>query len=97
MHLAEHIEMAFSPWVALLGEYTPDVLRPFCPGTLTRHDEKAMENFGRDICGNKIAHGLPSEGSHKDSTLGGCLTFSEIVIRVKQDTSYSWKQAPVHD
>ncbi|GFS89914.1 uncharacterized protein TNCV_4839951 [Trichonephila clavipes] len=40
-----------------------------------------------NVCGNKIADGLAREGSHKDSTHGGCLTFSEIVTRVKQDIS----------
>ncbi|GFU62242.1 hypothetical protein TNCV_4859571 [Trichonephila clavipes] len=28
---------------------------------------------------------------------GGCLTFSKIVTRVKQDVSSSWKQPPVHE
>ncbi|GFU91604.1 uncharacterized protein TNCV_2543681 [Trichonephila clavipes] len=39
MHLAEHIGMAFTHWVVLPGKYTSDLLRPFRPGTLSRHDE----------------------------------------------------------
>ncbi|GFV19180.1 uncharacterized protein TNCV_3223981 [Trichonephila clavipes] len=50
-----------------------------------------------NVCVNEIADGLNRQGSHKDSTRGGCLTFSEIVTRVKQDISSSWRQAPVHE
>ncbi|GFW46212.1 uncharacterized protein TNCV_2813091 [Trichonephila clavipes] len=39
-----------------------------------------------NVCGNEIADGLACEGSHKYFTHGGCLTFSEIVTWVKQDT-----------
>ncbi|GFV81723.1 uncharacterized protein TNCV_1703781 [Trichonephila clavipes] len=46
MYLAEHIEMAFMPWVALRGKCTPYVLHPFRPGTLFCHDEAAMQDFG---------------------------------------------------
>ncbi|GFT99586.1 catalase [Trichonephila clavipes] len=46
MHLAEHIVMIFMPSVTLLGEYIPDVRRAFRPGTLSRHDEAAMQDFG---------------------------------------------------
>ncbi|GFV52023.1 hypothetical protein TNCV_1323761 [Trichonephila clavipes] len=38
-----------------------------------------------------------NEDSHKDSTHGVCLTFSEIATGVKQDTCSSWRQAPVHE
>ncbi|GFV67764.1 uncharacterized protein TNCV_4624441 [Trichonephila clavipes] len=48
-----------------------------------------------NVCGNEIADGLAREGSRKDSAHGGCLTFSEIATRVKQDISSSWRQAPV--
>ncbi|GFX16810.1 RNase H domain-containing protein [Trichonephila clavipes] len=44
-----------------------------------------------------ISDGLAREGSHKHSAHGGCLIFSEIVTRVKQDVRSSWKQAPVHE
>ncbi|GFT67411.1 RNase H domain-containing protein [Trichonephila clavipes] len=50
-----------------------------------------------NVCGNDIADGLTREGSHKNSMHGGCLTFSEIATRVKQDVSSSWKQVPVHE
>ncbi|GBM44799.1 hypothetical protein AVEN_148301-1 [Araneus ventricosus] len=33
--------MAFTPWVTLPGEYTPDVHRPFHPGPPPCHDEAA--------------------------------------------------------
>ncbi|GFW29106.1 hypothetical protein TNCV_2838491 [Trichonephila clavipes] len=33
---AEHSGTAFTPWVTLKGDYTPDVYRPFRPGTPTR-------------------------------------------------------------
>ncbi|GFU84479.1 hypothetical protein TNCV_1567541 [Trichonephila clavipes] len=49
------------------------------------------------VCGNEIANGLAPEGSHKDSTLVSCLTFSEIASWVKQDVSSSWRQAFVHE
>ncbi|GFS85701.1 RNase H domain-containing protein [Trichonephila clavipes] len=48
-----------------------------------------------NVCFNEITNSLAREGSSKDSTLGGCLTFSEIATRVKQDISSSWKQASV--
>ncbi|GFV95080.1 uncharacterized protein TNCV_3708761 [Trichonephila clavipes] len=47
-----------------------------------------------NVCATEIADGLAREDSHKDSMHGGCLTFSEIATRVKQDVSSSWKQAP---
>ncbi|GFW40000.1 uncharacterized protein TNCV_5116831 [Trichonephila clavipes] len=47
-----------------------------------------------NVCENDIAGGLAREGSHEDSMHGGCLTFSEIAKRVKQDASSSWKQTP---
>ncbi|GFV16305.1 hypothetical protein TNCV_999861 [Trichonephila clavipes] len=47
-----------------------------------------------NICVNEIVNCLACEGSHKDSTLEGCLTFSEIATRVKLDISSSWKKAP---
>ncbi|GFU97041.1 hypothetical protein TNCV_1423411 [Trichonephila clavipes] len=37
------------------------------------------------------------EDTHKDSTHGGHLAFSEIATRIKQDISSSWRQAPVHE
>ncbi|GFW05755.1 RNase H domain-containing protein [Trichonephila clavipes] len=46
---------------------------------------------------NDIADRLAIESSHKDSTFGGCLTFSEIATRFKQDISSSWKQTPVDE
>ncbi|GFW46120.1 hypothetical protein TNCV_3277371 [Trichonephila clavipes] len=33
---------------SLPGEYTPAVLRQFRPGTLSRHDEAAMQDFGSE-------------------------------------------------
>ncbi|GFU01959.1 uncharacterized protein TNCV_1524441 [Trichonephila clavipes] len=48
-------------------------------------------------CGNEIADDLAREGNHKNSTHSGCLTFSEVATRVKQEISSSWKQAPVHE
>ncbi|GFS77449.1 hypothetical protein TNCV_4491301 [Trichonephila clavipes] len=58
----------------------------------------AIEIFQRvqshvNIFGSEIADGLACEGSHKNSTLDGCLAFSEIATRVKQDVGSSWKQA----
>ncbi|GFT85875.1 uncharacterized protein TNCV_3255291 [Trichonephila clavipes] len=50
-----------------------------------------------NVCENEIADGLTREGSHKNSMHGGCLVFSEIATRAKQDVSSSWKQAPVHE
>ncbi|GFX29897.1 RNase H domain-containing protein [Trichonephila clavipes] len=50
-----------------------------------------------NVFGNEIINGLAREGSHKDSTNGGCLTFSKIATRVKENTNSSWKQAPVHE
>ncbi|GFT53579.1 RNase H domain-containing protein [Trichonephila clavipes] len=50
-----------------------------------------------NVCGNEIANDLAHEGSHKDSTHGGYLTFSEISTRIKQDISSSWRQASVHE
>ncbi|GFX40743.1 catalase [Trichonephila clavipes] len=44
-----------------------------------------------------VKDGLVHEGSHKDSTRGSCLTFSETATRVKQNVSSSWKQAPLHE
>ncbi|GFU93410.1 arrestin_N domain-containing protein [Trichonephila clavipes] len=41
-----------------------------------------------------IVDGLAREGCHKDSTLGGCLTFSEFATRVKQDISSSSEAGP---
>ncbi|GFY26276.1 RNase H domain-containing protein [Trichonephila clavipes] len=39
--LAEHSGTAFTPRGTLPGEYSPDVLHPFRPGTPPRHDETA--------------------------------------------------------
>ncbi|GFV80121.1 uncharacterized protein TNCV_1476841 [Trichonephila clavipes] len=50
-----------------------------------------------NVCENEIIDYFTREGSHKDTTYGGCLTFSDIATRVKQDVSSSWKQAPVHE
>ncbi|GFV69947.1 RNase H domain-containing protein [Trichonephila clavipes] len=50
-----------------------------------------------NICGDEIADCLARESSHKDSTFDGCITFSEIATRVKQDIISCWKQAPVHE
>ncbi|GFW57646.1 uncharacterized protein TNCV_2925651 [Trichonephila clavipes] len=47
-----------------------------------------------NVCRNEIVDGLAIEDSHKDSTHGGCLTFSEIAIRIKQDISSSWRKTP---
>ncbi|GFX76297.1 catalase [Trichonephila clavipes] len=44
-----------------------------------------------------VADGLARKVSHEDSTQGACLTFSEIVTRIKQDISSSWMQAFVHE
>ncbi|GFT26624.1 hypothetical protein TNCV_3604351 [Trichonephila clavipes] len=49
-----------------------------------------------NVCGTEIADSLVHKGSHKDSLLGSCLTFSEIASRVKQDISSSLRHAPVH-
>ncbi|GFX32925.1 transposase [Trichonephila clavipes] len=48
-----------------------------------------------NVCKNEIADGFAREGSHEDSTRGGCLSFSEIATLVKQDIGSSWRQAPV--
>ncbi|GFS73124.1 RNase H domain-containing protein [Trichonephila clavipes] len=50
-----------------------------------------------NLCGNEIADVWAREDSRKDSTHGGCLTFSEIATRIKQDISPFWRQAPVHE
>ncbi|GFX91448.1 hypothetical protein TNCV_3545311 [Trichonephila clavipes] len=39
----------------------------------------------------------PVRAAIKILRMGGCITFSEIATRVKQDTSSSWKQAPIHE
>ncbi|GFV12648.1 RNase H domain-containing protein [Trichonephila clavipes] len=49
-----------------------------------------------NVCGNEITDDSARECCHKDSTHGGCLTFSEIATRAKQDISFSWRQSPVH-
>ncbi|PRD26167.1 UNVERIFIED_CONTAM: hypothetical protein NCL1_38871 [Trichonephila clavipes] len=49
-----------------------------------------------NVCGIEIADALAREDSHKDSTHSGCLT-SEIYNWLKQDISFSWRQAPVHE
>ncbi|GFV63900.1 RNase H domain-containing protein [Trichonephila clavipes] len=46
---------------------------------------------------NENADGLAREGIHKDSSHGGCLTFSEIATRVKHGISSYWRQALVHE
>ncbi|GFV15492.1 RNase H domain-containing protein [Trichonephila clavipes] len=46
-----------------------------------------------NVCGKEIEE----KGSHKDSALGGCLTFSEIATRVNQEISSIWRQALVHE
>ncbi|GFT58658.1 hypothetical protein TNCV_1251031 [Trichonephila clavipes] len=40
-----------------------------------------------NVYGNEIADGLAREGSHKASTHGGCLTFSEIVTQLGTNSS----------
>ncbi|GFT80937.1 uncharacterized protein TNCV_1935291 [Trichonephila clavipes] len=49
-----------------------------------------------NVCGIEIADALAREDSHKDSTHSGCLT-SEIYNWLKQDISFTWRQAPVHE
>ncbi|GFT71241.1 RNase H domain-containing protein [Trichonephila clavipes] len=50
-----------------------------------------------NVCGNEITDSLAPVGSHKDSTYGAYLTFVEIVTRIKQNISPSWKKVPVHE
>ena len=38
-----------------------------------------------NICGNKVVDELAKKGSLKDDNSDGCLTFSKITLRVKQD------------
>ncbi|GFU51803.1 hypothetical protein TNCV_855781 [Trichonephila clavipes] len=44
---AMHIGMPFKPWVPTRRIHST-VLRPFRPGTLSRHDEAAMQDFGSE-------------------------------------------------
>ena len=46
---------------------------------------------------NEIADELARESSLKDSNIDGCLTFSKIASRVKQDVNALWRITPVHD
>ncbi|GFW08429.1 RNase H domain-containing protein [Trichonephila clavipes] len=50
-----------------------------------------------NVCRNEIANGIMArECSYKDSTHSGCLIFSEIAARVKQDIISSWRQDHIH-
>ena len=50
-----------------------------------------------NVCGNEIADELAWEGSLKDISNNGCLTFSEIASPVNQNIIALWSVAPVHE
>ncbi|GFT62120.1 uncharacterized protein TNCV_3812711 [Trichonephila clavipes] len=47
--LAGHSGVAFTPWVTLPGEYTPDVLRPLRPVSPPRQDEAVCRKGGLSV------------------------------------------------
>ncbi|GBN22513.1 hypothetical protein AVEN_212840-1 [Araneus ventricosus] len=51
--LAGNNGVAFTPWVALPGEITPDVHHPLLPGTPPCHDE-ATNRSKRELEGNRM-------------------------------------------